>query len=160
MLTKYGTAKINNKGYYAITTRKEGNYGRLLHRLIFEDFYGPIPNGCEIHHKDENRINNCIMNLQCLTKTQHNRLHNTGERNSMFGKNHSLETKKKMSKSRTTTNILGVSKCKDKRYKKGFRYYYQYYEDGKRKQITSTDLKKLEEKVREKGLLWEVIGLE
>ena len=38
MITKFGTAKIY-RGYYIITSRKEGNHGKFLHRLIFEDFY-------------------------------------------------------------------------------------------------------------------------
>lgn len=32
--TKFGTAKINKKGHYQITSRKEGNGGKLLHRLM------------------------------------------------------------------------------------------------------------------------------
>ena len=37
--TKFGKATINGNGYYQITTRREGNQHKLLHRLIFEDFY-------------------------------------------------------------------------------------------------------------------------
>lgn len=36
--TKFGNAKIDN-GYYRITSWKEGNNGKLLHRLIWEDFW-------------------------------------------------------------------------------------------------------------------------
>ena len=34
------------------------------------------------------------------------------------------------------------------------KWVYGYYEKGKRKRITSADLKKLEEKVKAKGLDW------
>ena len=36
--TKFGVARRNERGYLQITSRKEGNKGRMLHRLIFEDF--------------------------------------------------------------------------------------------------------------------------
>lgn len=39
MKTKYGNAKIGNMGYYVITSYKEGNHRKLLHRLIWEDFW-------------------------------------------------------------------------------------------------------------------------
>lgn len=37
--TKWGTAKINSDGYYVITSRKEGNNGKRLHRLIARDYF-------------------------------------------------------------------------------------------------------------------------
>ena len=39
----------------------------------------------------------------------------------------------------------------------GITYTYNYYDDGKRKRISSVDLKKLKEKVKSKGLPWKVI---
>ena len=50
--TKYGVAKINDDGYYTISSSKEGYNRKLLHRLLFEDFYEfKIPKGFVIHHK-------------------------------------------------------------------------------------------------------------
>ena len=37
--TKFGTATINSDGYYEISSVKEGNHDKILHRLIYEDFY-------------------------------------------------------------------------------------------------------------------------
>lgn len=145
--TKYGTAKISKMGYYQITTSKEGNNGKRLHRLIFEDFYGPIPEKCHIHHKDENKNNNCILNLQLLTEKQHNSLHKPSE-----------ESKQKISEAKNTTGYFRVYKHKDSTCKQGFRFCYRYYEDGKRKSIESVDIEKLEQKVKDKGLPWYKIG--
>lgn len=92
MNTKYGVATLRKDGYYQITSWKEGNHNKLLHRLIFEDIYGPIPDDCVIHHKDGNKLNNCIMNLQLLTEYQHKSLHQKG-------KIVSLETRKRLSSS-------------------------------------------------------------
>ena len=53
----------------------EWNYRRqgkkLLHRVIWEEHYGPIPDDKEIHHIDGNTENNVISNLECLTHKKH-----------------------------------------------------------------------------------------
>ncbi|MDR3292387.1 MAG: HNH endonuclease [Methanobrevibacter sp.] len=78
--TKYGNAKIHH-GYYWITSRKEGNNGDQLHRLIWEDAYDlKIPNGCLIHHIDKNSMNNDLNNLRIMTYEEHAKLHNTNKK--------------------------------------------------------------------------------
>ena len=42
----------------------------LVHRVVYETFNGDISTDYEIHHKDNNKINNNIGNLQCVTKSQ------------------------------------------------------------------------------------------
>lgn len=91
--TPWGTARINNDGYYWITSKKEGNHRKLLHRLIWEDFYGcEVPKGYIIHHKNGNKLDNCILNLQLMSRADHNKLHK-------IGKNLSEETRQKISDS-------------------------------------------------------------
>ena len=74
------------------------------------------------------------------------------------GKNLSEEHKKKISHSlvlsKNNTGYFRVCKCNSKNCKQGFNWVYHYYEDGKRKSITSVDFDKLEEKVKAKGLEW------
>lgn len=83
--TKYGNAKINKEGYYSITSRKEGNNGKYLHRLIYADFYDvEIPKNYDIHHKDGNKLNNCIMNLQIAPHGIHIKNHQKGENNNLW----------------------------------------------------------------------------
>ena len=50
----------------------------------------------DIHHLDENIMNNSLENLVYLTHSEHTKLHKKGNKN-MFGKHHSEETKQKMS---------------------------------------------------------------
>ena len=51
--TKFGSASINADGYYQIKSINEGNRGKLLHRLIYEDFWGVnLPKQIHIHHKN------------------------------------------------------------------------------------------------------------
>lgn len=40
---------------------------RKVHQIIWEAFNGEIPEGYEVDHKDNNRLNNALDNLQLLT---------------------------------------------------------------------------------------------
>ena len=96
LATKFGTAYLTNNGYYLIGSRNEGNRNKYLHRMIWEDYYGfPIPKNYEIHHKDGNKENNCIMNLQLIRKTEHASLHKKGQNHGIFGENHPYYGKKR-----------------------------------------------------------------
>lgn len=58
----------NNKGYLYVDLCKNCKYERfLVHRLVYEAFYGKIPAGMEIDHIDTNRQNNSVENLRCVT---------------------------------------------------------------------------------------------
>ena len=68
---------FNGKRY---TKQEDGHYrgyhGEYIHRAVWEFYNGKIPKGYVVHHKDENKANNDISNLQLLTKTEHKKLHN------------------------------------------------------------------------------------
>lgn len=153
--TKYGNAKII-KGYYIITSRKEGNHLKFLHRMIWEDFYNyKIPEGYIIHHKNGNKLDNCILNLQLMKKSTHAIYHNTGDKNHFYNKCHELKTKIKMSKSKNSTGFFRVYKNYSSHYSQGFIYVYRYIDEfGKSHAVKSVDLKKLKEKVINKNLMW------
>jgi uncharacterized protein YjcR len=101
IITEFGNANINPYGYYKISSYKEGNHGRLLHTVIWEKWYNKrVPKNYDIHHIDENKLNNEIWNLQCIESRIH-RSHHMKKRNPMWNKE-SLEkmreTKKRMYK--------------------------------------------------------------
>ena len=154
--SKWGTAKIDNQGYYRITSRKEGYNMKKLHRLIFENVYGKIPKGMHIHHIDKNPLNNCILNLEPMTEEMHHKLHSNGKNNAMYGKNHSRETRNKMTQTRNKTGYYRVDKQKSNS-KQGFLWRYQYYENGKNRTIARVNLKDLEKEVKNRGLEWRVL---
>lgn len=84
--TKFGNVRIH-RGYYTVCSYKEGNYNKSLHRLIWEDFWGTeIPDGYVIHHRNFNKLDNCILNLKLMRDEDHRSLHNTGENNPMYGR--------------------------------------------------------------------------
>ena len=73
-------------------------------------------------------------------------------------KGHSEKTKIKLSINKNTSGYFRVYKQKNKKYNQGFIWVYRYYDEtGKRKSIISVDIKKLEAKVKAKGLKWECI---
>lgn len=56
-------------GYFELTTGDR----KLMHRYVWEFYNGAIPEKWDIHHKDENKHNNDISNLECLPKSEHTR---------------------------------------------------------------------------------------
>ena len=173
--TKFGKAYIDSDGYYRVNHKRYSSV--MLHRLIFEEFYGmKIPKGYVIHHKNGNKLDNCILNLQLLKRSAHQSYHNTKEKNSMYGKHHSDETKQKISNanggennpmygfSRPLETSLRVSKERNtsgyfrvtKRILRNNKplWIYQYYKNGKNNQICSCDLNILKSKVLANNLEW------
>jgi hypothetical protein len=59
------------KGYGIVDLCKEGKYTRQsVHRMIWETFNGAIEGRLEINHKDLNRSNNKLDNLELMTHQQ------------------------------------------------------------------------------------------
>ena len=64
---KIKNTSINNAGYEIVTFNKDKIYSRTVHRLVAIAFL-PKPDGCdEINHKDENKLNNSVENLEWCT---------------------------------------------------------------------------------------------
>src|SRR5262245_34587130 len=49
----------------------EPNRWRLRAQVVWEQHFGPIPIGMGIHHKDRNRLNDDISNLELVSKGEH-----------------------------------------------------------------------------------------
>lgn len=87
-----------------------------VHILVAEMF---VPNPEEkpiVHHIDGNPTNNDPANLMFVTRSQHRSIHNEGEKNPMYSKQHTEEARRKMSESHKG---------------KGFRAVEQWSKDGK-----------------------------
>ena len=67
---------LRNTGYYGRTNKERS----LLHRDMWEHYNGPIPDGWDVHHKNENKKDNVIGNFECLPKADHTRLHAKGKK--------------------------------------------------------------------------------
>ena len=67
--------EYDGRNYSFVNDKYYANGDKRLHRVVYEDNYGPIPKGHHVHHKDHNRHNNCIENLELLTASEHLRYH-------------------------------------------------------------------------------------
>jgi hypothetical protein len=63
--------EIMKKGYSRIALWSDGVGRRVMvHRIVFEVFNGPIPNGYFVNHKDLNNKNNNAWNLELVTNRE------------------------------------------------------------------------------------------
>lgn len=46
-----------------------------VHRFVWEKYHGMVPEGYVIHHKDENKLNWAIENLELLSRSNHIKEH-------------------------------------------------------------------------------------
>lgn len=74
---------INSSGYYCIILCNNGVIKRFqLHRLVAQAFIPNLNNLSEVNHKDENKLNNCVENLEWI---RHMDNCNYGSRNERIG---------------------------------------------------------------------------
>lgn len=67
---------MNKYGHYVTSVTKNHVVTRhYIHRDIWEDNFGPIPEGYHVHHKDGDRLNNVIENLECVSIKEHSERH-------------------------------------------------------------------------------------
>lgn len=108
--TKYGNARLDNNGYYRITSGKENNNNKFLHRLIWEDRYSkPVPKGYVIHHINGDKMDNRVQNLQCVEDRLHKRYHSS---------NPSNETRRKLSETKKGINNPNYQKPLSEEHKR------------------------------------------
>lgn len=76
----------NGLGYLLVVLCQEGKRKNfLVHRLVVEAFIGVIPKGFVVNHKDENKHNNNVENLEICTYKYNN---NYGTRNERLSAAH------------------------------------------------------------------------
>lgn len=72
--------KVNAQGYLRVwapehpVAFKDGS--ALIHRMVWYDVNGPIPEGYDVHHRNENKQDNRIENLQLHSNVDHQGEHN------------------------------------------------------------------------------------
>ena len=64
---------LDTKGYVMVTLKKDGKTSRYrIHRLVAKAFIPNTDNLPQINHKDENKENNCVDNLEWCTNIYNN----------------------------------------------------------------------------------------
>lgn len=51
--------------------KRESIDGKLVQDIVYEAYFGPLPEGMVKHHKDRNKMNNTRDNFETLTNSQH-----------------------------------------------------------------------------------------
>ncbi|MBQ7023530.1 MAG: HNH endonuclease [Akkermansia sp.] len=82
---KFLKLSVMPSGYQKVTLRNDEEEAAtfLVHRLVWEVFNGPIPEGMTVNHKDENKLNNSLSNLELMTMAENA---NYGSRNERISK--------------------------------------------------------------------------
>jgi hypothetical protein len=68
-------SKSASRYYYPFRNNRRLPGVGALHQAIWKHHNGPIPPGMQIHHKDEDFLNNDPSNLECLTRGEHRSKH-------------------------------------------------------------------------------------
>jgi hypothetical protein len=77
---------LRSNGYFSLTTDDRA----LMHRYVWEKEIGKIPDGWDIHHKNNIKSDNRIENLECLPKSEHTRKYSP--HNNQYTKGRKIET--------------------------------------------------------------------
>lgn len=70
---------VVNDGYTRVCMTNQTRQTVSEHRLVYEEVYGEIPDGCDVHHKDNNYWNHSPDNLEPLTMEEHASRHHSGK---------------------------------------------------------------------------------
>ena len=70
--TEWSTGRLNNHGKYFLFR------STTVQRAIWEAFKGPIPDGMEVDHKNNDNLDNRLSNLQLLTKSENTKKKDNG----------------------------------------------------------------------------------
>jgi len=73
---RYNWKEIVNQGGYNFCSIGNGKYIREHHKIWIVHNQCLIPTGYVIHHVNEDKSDNQIENLKCLSRAEHLRLHN------------------------------------------------------------------------------------
>lgn len=70
----YSFRRDKRTGYYLSSKPVNGKRVRL-HVYVWEMEHGKAPKGYEVHHKDHDKRNNSVDNLELLTSKEHHKIH-------------------------------------------------------------------------------------
>lgn len=86
--------QISRKGYLTVNLSKNGENKRIpIHRLVAQAFIINPLNLLQVNHKDENKKNNCVNNLEWCTNEYNSRYGTKGKRTSEKNRNNKSTSK-------------------------------------------------------------------
>lgn len=92
-----GKKIIDLNGYPALSINRKNKY---VHRLVAEHYFGvALDRSTFVHHKNEDRKDFRLANLEICTHGEHNGKHRrAGALNHFFGRRHSVASKEKIAR--------------------------------------------------------------
>jgi len=61
--------QITRNGYEMVCLSRGNNkFTKRVHRIVADAFLGEVPDGLVVHHKDHNKLNNHLSNLEIVSK--------------------------------------------------------------------------------------------
>ena len=141
---KYNEARvlkysITRDGYYRVNLyRNNVKKYSLIHRLVWSAFNGAIPEGLEINHRDEDKTNNALLNLELVTPSQNinygTRNKRVSEKNckriQMLDKNNNtLKTFNSLTEAAqflNKTSVCNISQCLNGHSKSAYGYKWKF----------------------------------
>ena len=76
--------RLSRNGYLRVNLKSKGKYKTVeIHRIVAQAFLGAIYKK-QVHHKNGDRTDNNVMNLQIVTKKEHRLLHREMEEAYMY----------------------------------------------------------------------------
>lgn len=74
--TRIVNQEPNKQGYLRVCLWIDGKHKHIpIHILLYKTFIGNIPKGYDVHHKDHNKLNNSLDNLELIDKHTHSKMH-------------------------------------------------------------------------------------
>lgn len=80
---------VDQDGYLRCVLFRDGNrYAFGVHQLVALTFIGDRPDGYSIHHKNDNKKDNCPMNLEYIHPSEHSKFHHGNGKSYLRGERH------------------------------------------------------------------------
>lgn len=65
-----------NGGYYERSEKRKGvKTSYRLHREVYREHHGVVPDGHDVHHVNHDKTDNSVGNLLAVTRSEHRKLH-------------------------------------------------------------------------------------
>lgn len=119
--------KKNHKGYLSVGLSNNGKYkNAVIHRLVANAFLENTYNLPQVNHKDENKQNNCVSNLEFCTN-DYNMKYSRAKKVIQYDKeNNFIKEWNCINEAQRELNILHIVECCQGKIKNAGGYIWKY----------------------------------
>lgn len=136
---------IDRGGYVSMQLKKDGIYwSQRRSRIVYRTFKDSTITELDIvHHKDENKLNDCIDNLEKTNRSEHKKIHNEIGINTRFKKIHTISIKEVivLYEKMNMIKIAKIYNCNQKTIERMIKSYYGGKSPNRFKHMISSRIK-------------------